>query len=320
MKIANLELEGNVFLAPMAGITDAPFRRIVQHFGVSALWTEMISAHAALRSKRSLETTNLARHSVPTFFQIVGHDPSIMSDAAGLLQDLGASGIDINMGCPARKVVGSGSGAALMKDLNLAAQIVRSVRKSVSTPLTIKMRLGWDEKSYSAPELSLIAESEGADAIIIHGRSRSAGHSGPVSHDSIAQIKSRSSIPVIANGGINHVEDALDLVANSSCDGVMIGRGALGRPWLPRLVLASLRKEEKVLVDENVSDTIQKHFRDQIETFGDQVGVRRMRKHLGWYSKGFPNGADFRSKVFRETDPENIMLMVQNFFGKVAIS
>ena len=320
MKIANLELNGNVCLAPMAGLTDAPFRRIVQHFGVSALWTEMISAHAALRSRKSLETVDLKGHCVPMFFQIVGKDPTVMSEAATLLQGMGASAIDINMGCPARKVVGSGSGAALMKDLSLAGRIIRSVRRSISIPLTIKTRLGWDDKSFTAPELSAIAEQEGVDAIIIHGRSRSAGHSGPVSGDLIAEIKSRLSIPLIANGGINRVEDALQLMSSSECDGVMIGRGALGRPWLPHLIMSSLQKEEKVLVDETVSDTIYQHFLDQIETFGDKVGVRRMRKHLGWYSKGFPNGTDFRFQVFRETDPTVIVELIRNFFGKVAIS
>lgn len=320
MKIANLELQGNVFLAPMAGITDAPFRRIVQHFGVSALWTEMISANAALRSRKALETTDLRGHSVPTFFQIVGKDPQIMSDAASFLQDFGASAIDINMGCPARKVVGSGAGAALMKDLGLARLIVKSVRKSISIPLTIKMRSGWDEKNFTAPQLATIAEQEGADAIIVHGRSRSAVHSGPVSSQLIAQIKSQASIPVIANGGVNVLEDALSLMVSSNCDGIMIGRGALGRPWFPGMIISSLLKEEKVLVDQFVSDTIVQHFLDQTETFGEQVGIRRMRKHLGWYSKGFPNGTDFRFSVFRETDPRVITSLVRNFFGKVAIS
>ncbi len=320
MKIANLELNGNVFLAPMAGITDAPFRRIVQHFGVSALWTEMISAHAALRSRKSLETVDLTGHSVPTFFQIVGKDPGIMSDAANLLEGLGASAIDINMGCPARKVVGSGSGAALMKDLDLACKIIRSVRKSISVPLTVKMRLGWDDKSFTAPELSVMAEQEGVDAVVIHGRSRSAGHSGPVAAELIAEIKSVISIPVIANGGINQLEDAVSLVNLSRCDGIMVGRGALGRPWLLQMILATLQKEEKVLVEEPVSDTICRHFMDQLETFGTKVGLQRMRKHLGWYSKGFPNGTDFRFQVFREMDSDAVIDVIRNFFGKVAIS
>ncbi|MGD9817535.1 MAG: tRNA dihydrouridine synthase DusB [Desulfomonilaceae bacterium] len=320
MKIADLNLDGNVFLAPMAGITDAPFRRIVQHFGVSGVWTEMISAHAALRSRKSLETTNLEGHHVPTVFQIVGKDPSIMSEAAHLLQGLGASAIDLNMGCPARKVVGSGSGVALMKDIDLAQRIIASVRRSISIPLTVKMRSGWDEKNFTAPELAALAQDEGVDALIVHGRTRSAVHSGPVSADLIALIKSRAKIPIIANGGINSVEDALNLINSSKCDGIMIGRGALGRPWFPEMVRLILQKKEKVFFNLSVSDTIVQHFVDQIQTFGDQVGVRRMRKHLGWYSKGFANGADFRFKVFREMDPCAILDLVRNFFGKVAIS
>ncbi len=320
MRIADLDLKGNVVLAPMAGITDAPFRRIVQHFGVSGLWTEMISAHAALKSRKALETANLQGHQVPTFFQIVGRDPKTMSDAAALLHGYGASAIDINMGCPARKVVGSGSGAALMKDVDLAQKIIRSVRKSISIPLTIKMRLGWDEKNFTAPQLAGIAEQEGVDAIIVHGRSKSAGHSGSVSAELIAEIKNRSSIPVIANGGVNRTQDALDLLASSGCDGVMIGRGALGKPWLPKMILLALGNEEKPLVDAPLSDTIQQHFLDQIQTFGATVGVRRMRKHLGWYSKGFPNGTDFRFEVFRQLDPVAIIELIKKFFGKQTIS
>ncbi len=320
MKIADLNLDGNVFLAPMAGITDAPFRRIVQHFGVSGVWTEMISAHAALRAQKSLETINLEGHHVPTFFQIVGKDPSIMSEAAHLLQGLGACAIDINMGCPARKVVGSGSGVALMKDIDLAQRIIASVRRSISIPLTVKMRSGWDEKNFTAPELAALAQDEGVDALIVHGRTRSAFHSGPVSADLIALIKSRAKVPIIANGGINSVEDALNIINFSKCDGIMIGRGALGRPWFPEMVRLILQKKEKVFFNLSVSDTIGQHFLDQIQTFGDQVGVRRMRKHLGWYSKGFANGADFRFKVFREMDPSAILDLVRNFFGKVAIS
>lgn len=320
MKIGNLELQGNVFLAPMAGITDSPFRRIVEDFGVSALWTEMISAHGLLTSPERFRTMLLCGRNVPTIFQISGYDPTVMADAAQELQELGAAAIDINMGCPARKIVHKGAGAALMKNLPLAAKIVSSVRRSVRIPVTTKIRSGWSEQSKNAPALARIAEDSGANAVIIHSRSYCSKHSGPASLKIIEEVKRAVQIPVIGNGGIQSVGDAETMIALTSCDGVMIGRGALGRPWLLSLImnrLSSLYTNMRRVV--TLLDVIRDHFRLTLELWPALDGVRRMRKHLGWYSRGFTNATEFRQRVFREEDPVRVLAQVEKFFGTAMI-
>ncbi|MCX5872796.1 MAG: tRNA dihydrouridine synthase DusB [Deltaproteobacteria bacterium] len=319
MRIGNLELDGAVFMAPMAGITDPPFRRIVQGFGVSGLWTEMISSHAIVRAHKILATMNTGEHTVPVVFQIVGKDPEVMAECARIIQDHGAAAIDINMGCPARQVVGSGGGVALMRDLGLVGRIVRSVRNAISIPLTVKMRSGWDEKSLNAPELARIAEQEGADGLVVHARSRSACHSGPVSFDLIRQVKACVSIPVIGNGAVTEVGDALSMAQETDCDGIMVGRGALGRPWLPRKILEALFGWMSYNTQKPLSEVVGLHYEDQLKWSGVLRGVRRMRKHLGWYSKGMVGAAEFRSRVFTEENPESVLTFIANFFGKVMV-
>jgi tRNA-dihydrouridine synthase B len=321
MKIGNLEVQGKVFLAPMAGITDTPFRRIVQEFGVSAVWTEMISAKGLAVASGTFRTMELLGHTAPTVFQISGKDPAVMAEAARAVEQRGAAVVDVNMGCPVRKVVAKGIGAALMKDVVLAGRIVEAIRKAVTIPLTVKIRSGWDDTSVNAAELARVVESAGADAVTIHSRSRSKRHSGPVSLDVIRQVKESVRIPVIGNGGIVQVEDAVTMMRETGCDGVMIGRGALGRPWLPGLVLmrfAGPRPGPEVEI--TFGEVIREHFGYMLEWWGTLTAVRRMRKHLAWYSKGFAGGCEFRQKVFRLEDPEQVMEYVEAFFGKVAIS
>jgi tRNA-dihydrouridine synthase B len=321
MRIGSLEIEGNVFLAPMAGITDTPFRRLVQEFGVSAVWTEMISANGVSVASDTFRTMELVGHRVPTVFQISGKDPAIMAQAARQVQDRGAAAVDVNMGCPVRKVVSKGSGAALMKDLVLAGRIVGAMRKVVTVPLTVKIRSGWDEMHQNAAELARVLESEGADALTIHSRSRSRAHSGPASMDVIQQVKESVRIPVIGNGGIVEVEGAVTMMEKTGCDGVMIGRGALGRPWMPGQVLSHFTGRPACCNRwSTFSEVIREHFRYMLEWWETLVAVRRMRKHLAWYSKGFSRGCEFRQKVFRLEDPERVMDHVEEFFGKVAIS
>ncbi len=320
MKIGSLEVEGNVFLAPMAGITDTPFRRVVQRFGVSALWTEMISAHGVAGGRGTFRTMDLEGHSAPTVFQIYGKDPAVMAEAARIVQERGAAAVDLNMGCPARQIVSKGSGAALMKDPSLVGKIVAAVRKVLGVPLTVKIRSGWDEKTQNAVDLARVIEMEGADALILHSRCRSKMHSGPVSLQVIREVKQTVSIPVIGNGGILDVGDAEAMMDGTGCDGVMIGRGALGRPWLPGRVLGLTGNDSNRGVRPvTVFDVIWDHFRYQLQWWDALTGVRRMRKHLGWYSKGFPNGAEFRQRVFREEDPERVMHSVREFFGEALI-
>ncbi len=320
MRIGNLDVPGTVFLAPMAGITDTPFRRIVQHFGVSALWTEMISSDAVARAKADFRTIELDGHNVPTFFQISGKRPEVMAEAAAVLEEKGAAAIDVNMGCPVRKVVSKGSGAALMKDVGLATAIVRAIRNSIRIPLTVKIRSGWDEKSKNAVEFARALEGEGCDALIIHSRSRSKAHSGPPDLDVIADLKGALKIPVIGNGGINSVEDAMRMVNLTNCDGVMVGRGALGRPWFPSQLMKTISGEShETDRDLTYSDIIRKHMDFELEWWGGLKAVRKMRKHLAWYSKGFDRGAEFRHKVFRLEDPDRVVDSVEKFFGKVSI-
>jgi len=321
MKIGNVDLEGSVVLAPMAGITDPPFRRTVQRFGVSALWTEMISAHGLVIGRMAGPTMDLEGHHAPTFFQIYGHDPVIMSEAAGIIQDRGAAAVDLNMGCPSRKVVKNGGGVALMKDLPLAGRIVAAVRRAVKIPLTVKIRSGWDEEAPNAPDLARTAEGEGADAIVVHARSRSKRHSGPASMSIISQVKEAVMIPVIGNGGIVTAENAHAMTARTGCDGVMVGRGALGRPWLPGTILGRFSPGPEGFGPKiTFFDVIREHYAYQLQWTDLLRGVRRMRKHLVWYSRGFPGAAGFRRTVLRMEDPVHVMESVEEFFGKVVIS
>ncbi len=321
MKIGNLETRGNVFLAPMAGITDPPFRKTVQRFGISALWTEMISADGLVKGKAIFPTMDLREHAVPTVFQICGKDPAVMAEAAVIVEGRGASAVDINMGCPSKNIVKKGAGAALMKDLPLAARIVRAVRKSIQLPLTVKIRSGWDEKNQNAPIMASLLESEGVDAIVLHSRCRSRLHSGEASLQMIQKVRKSVSIPVIGNGGIKSEQDATAMIADTQCEGVMVGRGALGRPWLPGRILEQLGYANpfgrKAV---SLTEVIRDHFLYHLDWWDTQTTVRRMRKHWGWYSKGFSGGTEFRKTIFREIDPERVIRSAEEFFGKAMVS
>lgn len=320
MKIGSLNLQGNVLLAPMAGFTDPPFRRIVQRFGVSALWTELISAHALTAAGKAFRTMDLTGHRVPTGFQIYGTHPELMAEAARRIQDMGAAFLDINMGCPVKKVVRQGGGAALLQNPPLIAKIVAAVRKVLTIPLTVKIRSGWHEDKPIAPSVARILEQEGADAVVVHARSRAKGHSGPVSLEILAQVKRAVQIPVIGNGGIFEVADARNMIDNTGCDGVMIGRGALGRPWIPGRILRALFGGPQIS-DNGISlfQVIRDHFQYQLEMGDGPTGIRLMRKQLVWYSKGVPGASLFRRKALVLEDPVQIIDAVEEFFGKVTI-
>jgi tRNA-dihydrouridine synthase B len=317
MKIGSLDLNGNVFLAPMAGITDLPFRLIVEKFGVSALWTEMLSCNAVVNSRKKLRSMDVSGHRTPTVFQICGNDPLVMAESARIAVDGGASVVDVNMGCPSRKVVNGGSGAALMRNVPLAAAIVSAVRRAVKLPLTVKIRSGWDGKTQNAPEVARTMEAEGADAIIVHSRPRSEVHSGEVSLEVIRKVKESVKIPVVGNGGIQSVDDSAQMIEASGCDGVMVGRGALGRPWLPSLILSWTNPLKfPGLNPVKILDVVREHFGLQIEHYGFERAVRQMRKHWAWYSKGLLGATEFRRLVFREVDPSCVMQRAEEFFGK----
>jgi len=320
MKIGNLDIYGNVFLAPMAGITDTPFRRLVQGFGVSAVWTEMLSAAAVVGNRGVFRTVDLEGHLVPTIFQISGKDPKVMAEAALRVQDMGAAAVDVNMGCPARKIVGKGEGAALMKDVSLAGRLIAEIRKVLTVPLTAKIRSGWDDTCQNATEMAKVLESEGVDALIVHPRSRSRRHSGPPALSVIRQVTESVKIPVIGNGGILEVQDAVTMVDEAKCDGVMVGRGALGRPWLPGRILVHFGLSPNGSSRfTSFFEVIRQHLEMQIQWWGALGAVLRMRKHLAWYSRNFPGGAEFRKNVFRLEDPDEVLDCVEKFFGKVTI-
>jgi tRNA-dihydrouridine synthase B len=315
MYIGTLDVKGNVFLAPMAGITDSAFRGVVKRFGVSAVWTGMLSAQGLVKHRSAFRITEPDGNEAPTVFQIYGREPDVMANAARVLIDHGAQAVDINMGCPARQVVFKGYGAALMQNVSLASRIVRCVRRAVPVALTVKIRSGWSEQDQNAPQFARAMEAEGADAVIVHSRSRFVRHSGPVSMDILRQVKNRVRIPVIGNGGVTGIDDALNMMKQSGCDGVMLGRGALGRPWVPGMILKALEaapshKEQTI----NLSEVVGEHFRRQLETTDGLRAVRRMRKHLVWYSNGLSCGAEFRRQVFRVDDPEEALRLVEQWF------
>lgn len=320
MRIRDLDVQGNVFLAPMAGITDPPFRRMVQYFGVSALWTEMISAKGMLTTRKARRTMELKGHHVPTVFQISGADPEVMAEAARRIEAAGAAAVDVNMGCPVKKVIHKGAGAALMNNVPLAARIVATIRKAIGIALTVKIRSGWDDTHQNAVEVARCVESEGADAIIVHPRTRAKEHSGPPSLSVLQEVKEAVSVPVIGNGGITTIDDARHMLSVTGCDGVMIGRGVFGRPWLPAEILRALG----VPLDgpgkgTPLMEVIRTHFQYQFEWHDYLTGVRCMRKHLAWYSRGLDDSTEFRRTVFREDDPDRVMAMLENWFADAVV-
>jgi tRNA-dihydrouridine synthase B len=300
LQIGPVVLENSVVLAPMAGITDAPFRRIVKRFGPGLLCGEMVSAtalHYQSGKSRQLITVNPAER--PISIQIFGSEPAIMAEAARMVADQGADVVDINMGCPVPKVVKNGEGAALLNNLPLAARIIRSVVNSVVVPVTVKFRLGWDEEHLVAVTLARIAASEGAAAVAVHGRTRNQFYQGKADWEQIGLVKQQVTIPVIGNGDIDSPQAARAMVAATGCDGVMVGQAALGRPWLFAQIVNYLVKR-RLLTEPALADRfalIRDHLDYQIAYSGEFRGVKEMRKHLAWYFKQLPGAARMRNLV-----------------------
>lgn len=300
LKIRDIQLDNPVVLAPMAGVTDAPFRKIVKQFHPGLLTGEMISATALhFQGKKTHQLIEVAPDEHPISMQIFGANPEIMAEAARIVQDHGADIIDINMGCPVPKVVKNGEGAALLRNLPLAGAIIEAVVRSVQVPVTVKCRLGWDADHLVAPELAKIAMDCGAAAIAVHGRTREQFYQGKADWEQIARVKQSVSIPVIGNGDVNSPEAALRLMQQTGCDGVMIGQAALGRPWLFEQVVRFLETGEILPVPalEEQFAIIRKHLHLQIAYAGEIRGIKEMRKHLAWYFKGLPGAAAMRDLV-----------------------
>ena len=320
MRIADLTFEPAVILAPMSGISDQPFRRTVRKYGADLVISEMIASDAVLRAVRSeirKMSTNCSGE-FPMAVQLAGRDPKLMAEAAKINEDRGAAIIDINFGCPARKVTNKVCGSALMRNEKLASDIMTAVVEAVSIPVTMKMRTGWDDTSRNAPQLARIAEETGIQMITVHGRTRCQFFKGHADWSFIRQVKDVVQIPIIANGDIRSPQDAEECLKLSGADGVMIGRAAEGRPWLINQIKQYLESGKFVPnpTAEQIKSTVLKHYADILSHYGVGLGLRIARKHLCWYISGFQGAAELRAKLGREENPDTVITLLKIFFNK----
>mgnify|MGYP004478018193 FL=1 len=316
MKIGNVQLDNEVFLSPMAGVTDLPFRTICKEKGCGMLYTEMINAKAlCYDDENTKKMLNLEDDGHPVAVQIFGSDPEYMGKAASIMNQYTNDILDINMGCPAPKVIKNGDGSALMRNPKLAAEVLTAVVKNSEKPVTLKIRKGWDDNSVNALEIAKIAEECGISALAIHGRTREQFYSGKADWDIIAEIKQSINIPVIGNGDVFDVQDAVNMLEKTKCDAIMIGRGSQGNPWIFNRINHYMKTGEVLpepTLEEKISTAI-KHMNLAVAEHGEYVAVREMRKHIGWYLKGLKNSAKYRDQINKITDYKEVIAILEEY-------
>lgn len=309
MRIGNLELKNDVILGPMAGVTDLPFRRICKEFSVGLMVTEMVSTKALFYGdKKTKKLMKIRDDERPISLQIFGSDVEVFEKVMPILNETNADIIDINMGCPAPKIVKNGDGSALMKKSDLAYQIMKIVKKNSKKPVTVKIRKGWDSNSVNAVEIALLAEKAGIDAIAVHGRTREEFYSGKADYDIIKEVKKSVSIPVIGNGDVFSINDAIRMKEYTNVDGIMVARGAQGNPWLIKQISGYL-ETGKIISKPTTEEKIRvalKHFDYLLEFKGERIGVLEMRKHASWYIKGMKNSTKIKNEINRTMDIDEL--------------
>jgi len=315
--IGPIRLEDPVILAPMSGVTDMPFRRLVKRCGAGLVVSEMIASEAMVReSRKTMLMVSKSADEWPMSVQLAGCEPAVMAEAARLNEDLGANIIDINMGCPVKKVVNGYAGSALMREEDLAKRIIEATVRAVKLPVTLKMRTGWDDQNRNAPKLARIAEDAGIKMVTVHGRTRCQFYEGHADWSFVRQVKEAVKIPVIVNGDINVLEDAEEALRQSGADGVMVGRGTYGRPWFIEQVRQYLksgaRRPDPSLAEQLA--IVLEHIEAMLVHYGRDTGIKIARKHVGWYSKGLPGSADFRAEIMRSAVPDEVCAMVRRFY------
>lgn len=318
MKIGSIEIEGKAVLAPMAGVTDAAYRQVCRELGAACTTTEMVSANAVkFKDKKTAALADMSHDHPPVFLQLFGDDPAVMALAAERLMALGPDGIDLNMGCPVPKIAGNGAGSALMKTPERCAEIVAAVKSRAPVSVTVKIRSGWDLEHVNAVEVAKLCEQAGADAITVHGRTKEQMYHGKADWEIIRQVKEAVNIPVIGNGDVTGAQSACKMLEETGCDLVMVGRGALGNPWVFREINAYLTESCRILPPPGVAQrivTIRKHIGLLCEYKGEARGMREARKHVGWYVHGLRGAAELRRRAGELSTLQDLDMLLKDLY------